>query len=175
MDTQTSDMIFKGVRSKKQIMFVMLYCNPESPSYDNGTQSYMKAYNTDNTNVSAVESHTILNKPHVIKAIQRYRDYLHEIVGFELDWLDTHLRNLHNRVQGTNDKTELAVLKTIGERIGAFKDQTESKDGMFIPLTADEEQLANSVIKSIMDKKKREQIKKISEDIGKDMPQVDLN
>lgn len=176
MDTKTSDLIFKGVRSQKMTMFIMFYCNPESPTFDNGTQSYLKAYNGSNENVAAVEAHTLLNKPHVIKAIERYRAYIHEVNGFNLDWLDSQLKRLFNKVVGyDDDKTTLAILKTIGNRIGAFEDQTADKAGVFIPLTADQEKLANQVIKAIMDKEKKDQIKRISEDIGKDMKQIDLN
>ena len=174
MDIETSKLIFKGIRSKKQEAFIVLYCNPESPSYDNGTQSYMKAYDTDNTNVAAVEAHTLLTKPHVIKAVERYRAYIAEKNVFDLAWLDANLRNLYYKVKDST-KEELAVLKTIGDRIGAFKDQSEDKAGMFIPLTAEQEKYANQYIRAIMDKEKEDQIKRISEDIGKDMPQIDLN
>jgi hypothetical protein len=136
----------------------------------------MKAYDTDNTNVAAVEAHTILNKPHVIKAIARYRAYIAEIDEFKLDWLDANLRNLYYKVKNDGlSKEELSVLKTIGDRIGAFKDQSEDKAGIFIPLTAKQEKLANQVIQKLMDEEKREALRKISDDIGKDMPQVELN
>ncbi len=175
MDIKTEELIFKGVRSQKQRMFILLYCNPESPSYDNGCQSYLKAYNGDNDNVAAVEAHTLLNKPHVIKAIERYRAYIAEKNVFDLAWLDTNLRNLYNKVKDESTKEQLSVLKTIGDRIGAFKDQSEDKAGMFIPLTAEQEKLANQVIKSIMDEEKRKAIRSLKDDIGKEMGQVDLN
>ena len=44
----------------------------------------MKAYNTDNDNVAAVEAHTLLLKPHVIASIERYRGYLAEKNVFDL-------------------------------------------------------------------------------------------
>jgi len=135
LEPETSKAIFKGIRSQKQQMFILLYCNPESQTYDNGTQSYCKAYNTDNDNVGNVEAHTLLAKPHVIAAIGRYRAYLAEKNVFDLAWLDANLRNLYYKVKGAT-KEELAVLKTIGDRIGAFKDQNEDKAGMFIPLIA---------------------------------------
>lgn len=170
MDIETEKLIFKGIRSKKQQTFILLYCNPESDTYDNGTQSYSKAYNSDNLNVCSVEAHTLLAKPHVIAAIDRYRAYISEKNAFDLAWLDTNLRNLYYKVQGET-KEELAVLKTIGDRIGAFKDQNEDKSGMLIPLTAAQEQVANKVIKAIMDEKKKDQIS----DIGKEIKQLDLH
>lgn len=175
MDTKTEELIFKGIRSQKQRMFILLYCNPESPSYDNGTQSYLKAYDSDNTNVGAVESHGLLNKPHIIKSIERYRAYIHENNGFELDWLDDNLRNLYYKVKNDGlSREELSVLKTIGDRIGAFKDQAENKEGVFIPLTAEQEKLASQVIKAIMDEEK-EKDRANRGDIGKDIQQIDLH
>ncbi len=175
MDIETSQAIFKGIRSKKQEAFIVLYCNPESPSFDNGCQSYIKAYNQDNTNVAAVEAHTLLNKPHVIKAIERYRAYIHEVQGFQLDWLDAQLKRLFNKVTKLDDdKQTLAILKTIGDRIGAFKDQAEDKAGIFMPLTAEQEIIANQVIKEIMNKKRTEQAKALKDALSINPPQLDI-
>jgi hypothetical protein len=163
IDDKTDKLIFKGVRSEKQKLFIQLYCHPESDTFDNGTQSYKKAYDGSNDNVAAVESHRLLTKDNVKDSIERYKAYLHELIGFELDWLDANLRNLFYRVRGSviNGQLELRVLRTIGDRIGAFEDQHESSQGITVPLTKDDEKLCNIVMNAIADKN-RSKIKKIS-------------
>jgi hypothetical protein len=162
IDEKTAKAIFKGIRSEKQKLFIQLYCHPESPTFDNGTQSYKKAYNGDNDNVAAVESHRLLARESFREAIESYKSYLHETVGFELDWLDINLRNLYYRSKSTNqEQLELRVLKTIGERIGAFTDVHESSQGITVPLSKEDEKLCNIVMNAIADKN-RGKIKKIS-------------
>lgn len=161
IDDKTDKLIFKGVRSAKQKLFIQLYCNPESQTFDNGTQSYMRAYDGSNPNVAAVESHCLLTKDHIKTAVEKYKAYLHELVGFELDWLDSNLRNLFYRIKGKQEQLELRILKTIGDRIGAFDDQHESSQGITVPLTKDDEKLCGIVMQAIADKN-RSRLKKVS-------------
>jgi hypothetical protein len=155
IDEQTTKLIFKGVRSQKQVLFIINYCNPESDTFDNGKQSYKKAYNSDNDNVSAVEAHGLLVKKTVIAAIGRYKAYLHDVIGFELDWLDSSLRSLFYRVKGKQSQLELRVLKTIGERIGAFTDVHETSQGITVKMTKSEEKLCNVLMTAIADEKRK--------------------
>jgi hypothetical protein len=162
IDEETAKTIFKGIRSEKQRLFIQYYCNPESHTFDNATQSYKKAYNGDNDNVAAVESHRFLARKSFKTAIESYKSYLHETIGFELDWLDINLRNLYYRVKDNqNTSEEIRVLKTIGDRIGAFTDVHESSQGHNVPMTQEDEKLCNVVMQAIADKN-RAKIKKIS-------------
>jgi phage terminase small subunit len=161
IDEETAKLIFKGIRSEKQRLFIQYYCNPESPTFDNGTQSYIKAYDSKKENVAAVEAHRLLSRETFKVAIDSYRAYLHEYIGFELDWLDINLRNLYYRSKtAANERTELAVLKAIGDRIGAFQDQHEDAKGITVPLTPDEERICNKVMEQIITAKKLKNMKK---------------
>ena len=165
IDDKTEKLIFKGIRSAKMILFIQFYCNPESPTFDNGTQSYIKVYDTDNLNTGAVESHRMLNRQDIRECIERYKLHLYDNVGFELDWLDINLRDLHRRIKesnllGSGNREELAVLKVIGDRIGAYTDTKEDSKGITVPLTPDEERITNMVMNEIMAEKKRKEIKK---------------
>jgi hypothetical protein len=158
IDDKTDKLIFEGVRSQKQKLCIMLYLNPESETYDNATKSYMLAYDTKNTNVAAVQAHRMFNKEHIIKAMDRYKSYIHEKNGFELDWLDSNLRNLYYKVknEGIDLKLELQTLKIIGDRIGAFKDAAPNNVGKFVELTPEQEQVAGRVMDEIMAIQKRQ-------------------
>ena len=161
IDDKTDKLIFKGIRSAKQRLFIELYCNPESESYDNGCQSYLKAYNSDNSNVGAVEAHRLLGKENVQNAISSYKAYIADQNGFELNWLDNNLRNLYYKVKGFDmPQMELKVLKTIGDRIGAFTDTKEDSKGIVVEMTPEKEKLVNKVFEEIMAEEKRKQIKK---------------
>ncbi len=161
IDEQTDKLIFKGIRSEKQKLFIQYYCNPDSDTFDNGTQSYLKAYDGNNENVAAVEAHKLLTKVIIKTSIDNYKVYLHDIVGFQLDWLDINLRNLYYRTkEEKNRRNELAVLKTIGDRIGAFVDTKEDSKGITVPMGPEDEKLCGQIMEQIMARKKRQQIKK---------------
>lgn len=160
MDKQITEKVFKGIRSQKQIMFILFYCNPESISYDNGSESYFRAYNSKNHNVSAVEAHKLLGQDKIQKSMDLYRAYIHEMNGFQLDWLDNHLRNLYYKVQNDDDSPmELRILKTIGDRIGAFQDQHTDNVGKMVEMTPDQEKLANKVFNDYIAAIKRDAFK----------------
>ncbi len=159
IDDKTDKLIFKGIRSQKQRLFIELYCNPESESYDNGSQSYLKAYNSKNTNVSAVEAHRLLQSENIQNSMTLYKAYIADQNMFELGWLDNNLRNLYYRVKNDitgDDKTELAILKTIGNRIGAFVDVKQDNVGKTVELSPEQEQNMNRVMQELMDAVKRE-------------------
>ena len=164
IDNKTDKLIFKGIRSAKQRLFVELYCNPESETYDNGRQSYMKAYNGKNGNVASVESHRLLSKENIQNACSAYKAYIHDINGFELSWLDNNLRNLYYKVKNCvnpDNAMELRVLKTIGDRIGAFVDVKVDNKGKTVEMTEQEEKLAGRIMQELMADTKRQAIKKV--------------
>lgn len=174
IDEETDKVIFKGMRSQRQKRFVMYYCNPESESYDNGCQSYMRAYGSKNTNVSAVESHGLLHKKLIKEAIERYKLYLHDMVGFELDWLDIQLRSLHARAKiSEQGQLELRTLKAIGDRIGAFVDTKEGTKGITVEMTKEEEKLCNLVMEQLITAKKRDKLHKVDNAIYPVIPPQD--
>lgn len=160
LDKELEKIIFETVRSQKQKAFIIQYCNPESETYDNGTQSYLKCYNTIDNNVAAVEAHRLLSHEYIQEAISRYRAYLYEQNEFDLNWLDTNLRGIYYKaVKAGDDKLAHAILKTIGNRLAAFKVDQPDNTGYFIPLTPDEEKIAGRVINEIMNVVKKEEKK----------------
>ena len=75
----------------KQELFCNNITNPNNKdTFSNGTKSYMKAYNTNNYLVSAVESNRNLKKPNIIKTII---DKLHE-QGLTDEYLNDKLKDL---------------------------------------------------------------------------------
>jgi hypothetical protein len=155
IDEETDKAIFKGLRSMRQKRFIMYYCHPESESYDNGCQSYMRAYGSKNTNVSAVESHGLLHKKLIKEAIERYKLYLHDCIAFDLDWLDIELRSLHTRAKVSGQgQLELRTLKAIGDRIGAYTDTKEGTKGITVQMTQEEEKLCNKLMEQLITAKK---------------------
>jgi hypothetical protein len=142
-------------------LFIIYYCNPESETFDNGLQSYKKAYSSKNDNVCAVEAHSLLSQDKIQEAIDRYRVYIHEKNGFELDWLDNHLKNLFYRVLGKDDKIELATLKTIGNRLGAFKDAIADTSGKVVEMSPETEKLANKLFADLIAEQKKSGIETI--------------
>jgi len=161
MEAKDEKIIFEGVRSLKQRQFIISYCNPESPTFDNGAGSYKEAYGTKNSNVAAVEAHNLLEKEHIQEAMDRYRAFIHEQQGFALDWLDANLKNLFYRTKQQNDvQAELRTLKAIGDRIGAFKEQKPDSAGKNIPLTAEQEKMIPQIIAELQAEELRNKIKK---------------
>jgi hypothetical protein len=145
-------------------LFIQYYCNPESEYFDNGTKAYQKAYDGDNDNVAAVQAHRLLASKKIKVAIVSYKAYLHEAIGFELDWLDINLRNLYYRAKNDvlhGGQLELRVLKAIGDRIGAFTDTHESSQGINVPMSKEDEKLCNQVMNAIADRN-RGRLKKVN-------------
>lgn len=162
IDEATDKLVFGGLKSEKQKMWIVAFCLPESPTYDNATQSYMAVYQSKNANVAAVESHRMRNLPYVQEAMRKYRDYIHEMIGFRLDWLDTRLKELWKLTHTAGAmKTELSTLKIIGERIGAFKDQNQGSKGITIEMSPEKEKMCNRILDELMAEEKRSQIKKV--------------
>lgn len=160
-DDRLDKVIFKDIKSNKQKMFIQFYCNPESHTYDNGTQSYKRSYSSNDDNTCAVEAHRLLNKPKIQEAISAYRAYIHEMNAFELDWLDNNLRNLYYKAQEDKDiNAQHRILKTIGDRIGAFNDM-KPNTGKSVPMTPEEEWIASQVMREIMAETQRNKIKKV--------------
>jgi len=161
IEDRLEKVIFKDISSNKQKMFIQFYCNPESDTYDNGTQSYKKSYTSNNDNVCAVEAHRLLGNPKIQEAISSYRAYIHEQNAFELDWLDNNLRNVYYKAQEDNDiNAQHRILKTIGDRIGAFNDM-KPNTGKQVPMTPEEEKIAALVMQEIMAESMRNKIKKV--------------
>jgi len=155
-------LIFAGIRNMKMKQFIMAYTNPESSTYDNGSGSYRAVYKTDNINVASVEAHTMLAKPHVQEAMGRYRAYIHETHGFELDWLDNNLRNLYYKVKQNNcTREELSVLKSIGDRIGAFSDTKQNSKGLTVDMTPEQEKMCGRIAQELLAEDQRTKIKKV--------------
>jgi len=153
--------IFKDIKSNKQKMFIQYYCNPESSTYDNGTQSYKRSYTSNDDNVCAVEAHRLLSNPKIQDAISCYRAYIHEQNAFELDWLDNNLRNLYYRAIESEDiNAQHRILRTIGDRIGAFSD-VKPAEGKMIPMTEEQMKIATRVMQDIMAESNRNKIKKV--------------
>jgi hypothetical protein len=162
IDEATDKLVFGGVKSQKQKMFIVSYCHPATDTYDNATQSYAGTYKSKNLNVAAVEAHRTLNLPYIQEAIRKYRDYLSEQIGFRLDWLDSHLRELWSKTNEAGAmKTELSVLKAIGDRIGAFKDNTQASQGINVEMSPEKEKMCNRIMAELMAEEKRNQIKKV--------------
>ena len=162
IDEATDKLVFGGVKSEKQKMFIVSFCHPESETYDNATQSYSVVYKTKNLNAAAVEAHRTLNIPYIQEAMRKYRDYIYEQVGFRLDWLDVHLRELWEatHIAGAM-KTELSVLKAIGDRMGAFKDTVQGSKGITVEMSPEKEKHCNRIMNELMAEEKRNQIKKV--------------
>ena len=55
----------------KQKAFVEAYINPESPTYSNGTQSALQAYNTVDSNSAGVMAHETLRSNNVLTYIEQ--------------------------------------------------------------------------------------------------------
>jgi hypothetical protein len=89
----------------------------------------------------------MLDKKNIKNSVIAYRAYIYEQNGFELSWLDANLRNLYYKVKnsGNMEQTELRILKTIGDRIGAFTDTTEVQVGKTVPMTPEQERACNKV------------------------------
>jgi phage terminase small subunit len=53
-----------------QKQFIINYCNPDSPTFGNGTQSYLKAYPNASYATAMREAYRNLRKPHILKEIE---------------------------------------------------------------------------------------------------------
>ena len=166
IDEQTDKLVFSGCKSEKQKMFIVAFCHPAVDTYDNATQAYAITYKSKNLNVAAVEAHRTLNLPYVQEAIRKYRDFLSEQIGFRLDWLDVHLRELWDATHRAGAmKTELSVLKAIGDRIGAFKDTVQGSQGINVEMSPEKEKLCNRIMAELMAEEKRNRIKTVQKQV----------
>jgi len=101
----------------KEMKFIELYTNPDSNTFGNATQSYIKAgYRAKNNAVARNGGSELLTKPYIR---QRMEDLMAQT---EIDFT-THLNTLHKKLNklaetGVITREELGAIRLVGEAEG---------------------------------------------------------
>lgn len=101
----------------KQAEFCKLYAESGS-----AMQSYMKAYDTQNTGSAATMATRLLEKPHIQRRISEIQQYASELAGVDCAFVLEGFVDMFEKWKDKDPTAAIRALENIGKHVGFYRE-----------------------------------------------------